>query len=361
MEKQRTIHFIYATPYSLLDKITMRLFKRKLCHPSLDMYNWPVPLKAPLSITYQIAKRLAANYQVKLYHLKERIVIEPEEGDILLGHLWPDPKTVMYRSLENNKFSMKCIVGPYNHDVRQWSSSIAIEDFGQPPEIPQQVLWAYKAIMQCDKYFAICGRHWIDTFKQSPFASLKEKIVHVNMAIDTDQYPMVKTRFNQPGKRKFFYIGRHAHEKGTDLLEQLAESMTDFEGGYICPGRHLKGWKKISDPTELTPEFMKKVAEEYDVFINMSRADAQATTVLEAMSWGFPVACTRESGYADENFFYLDLQDEKATIETLRRIQQMSNAELEQMALENRKVVEDTYCWSKFVSKIEKTIADWGK
>lgn len=361
MKKLRTIHFVYATPYSLLDKITMRLFKRKLYHPSWERYNWPDPLKAPLSITYQIAKRLAENYHVKLYHLKERIVIEPEEGDILLGHLWPDPKTVMYRSLDNSKFSMKCLVGPYNHDVRQWSSSINVENFGPPPGVPPQVLWVYKAIMKCDKCFAICGRYWIDTFEKSPFAALQDKIVHLNMAIDTDQYPMVKIRFNQPGKRKFFYIGRYAHEKGTDLLERLAENVPGFEGGYICPGRHIKGWKKISEPTKLTPDFMKKIAEEYDIFINMSRADAQATTVLEAMSWGFPVACTRESGYTDENFFYLDLHDENTNIEIFRRIQQMTNTELERMALDNRKVVEDTYCWSKFVSKIEKTITDWGK
>jgi hypothetical protein len=39
----------------------------------------------------------------------------------------------------------------------------------------------------------------------------------------------------------------------------------------------------------------------------------------------------------------------------------MSNSELEQMALDNRNVVENTYCWSIFVSKIEKTITNWGK
>jgi glycosyltransferase involved in cell wall biosynthesis len=88
----------------------------------------------------------------------------------------------------------------------------------------------------------------------------------------------------------------------------------------------------------------------------MSRADAQATTVLEAMCWGFPVACTRESGYTDEDFFYLDLEDEKANTDQINRIQALTDNELIEISRKNRKIVETNYSWDKFLSKLELNI-----
>jgi len=171
---------------------------------------------------------------------------------------------------------------------------------------------------RCDRYIAICGDHWFDTLDRSFLAPFRDKTVHVNMALDTADYPLVKQEFNPSGKRRFFYIGRHAPEKGADLLEELAAAIPGFEGGYICPGKELAGWHRISPPRKLTPEFMQRVAAGYDIFINMSRADAQATTILEAMSWGFPVACTPESGYGNDDFFYLDLHDRERNMAMIR-------------------------------------------
>jgi glycosyltransferase involved in cell wall biosynthesis len=105
---------------------------------------------------------------------------------------------------------------------------------------------------------------------------------------------------------------------------------------------------------------MKKVAEEYDIFINMSRADAQVTTVLEAMCWGFPVACTRQSGYSEEeSIFYLELFDTERTMETLKKLQEMESAELARIAAENRKIAAEKYTWEHFVTTIrDKVVSD---
>ena len=356
MAAKRTVHFVYATPYSLLDKVSMRLVKRKLVHPEWQEFDWPKPLKAPLSITYQVAKRLAGKYRVKLYHLKERIDLKPEQGDILLGHLWPDPDSVVFRSLDNPDFARKILIGPFNHDARQWSAlrtSGRVRPFaGVPPDL----WWAYDAMSRCDRYIAICGDHWFDTLDRSFLAPFRDKAVHVNMALDTADYPLVKQEFNPPGKRRFFYIGRHAHEKGADLLEELAAAIPGFEGGYICPGKELAGWHRISPPRKLTPEFMQRVAAGYDIFINMSRADAQATTILEAMSWGFPVACTRESGYGNDDFFYLDLHDRAKNISTIEWIQQMRGEDLHEMVRRNRQAVSEKYGWDTFVRRVEEYV-----
>jgi len=344
MNRTGTLHLVYATPQTPFDKIIMRLFKRRISHPAWYRHAWPIPIKAPLSITYQIARHFSENYRVKLYDLKERVTIKPDEGDILLGHIWPDRSSVMWRALDKNKFTKKYLIGPYNHN-------------------PEQVLWFREAVEKCDTYFAICGRHWFDTFDQSPFADLADKIVQLSMALDTCDYPFIKTRFNPAGRRRFFYIGRYGRfgdEKGVRLLEQMAEKIPGFSGGYICEGGDIKGWEKISGPTHLTPEFMVRIAADYDCFINMSRADAQATTVLEVMSWGFPVACTPESGYAEDGIFRLELDDEQKNIETVLAIQRMDDADLRRISLNNRMAVELTYSWTRFLEKLEKNILSRG-
>ena len=336
MAAKRTVHFVYATPYSLLDKVSMRLLKRKLVHPEWQEFDWPKPLKAPLSITWNVARAIGGRYTVKLYDLKERLAPEPREGDILLGHAWPDDRTVVQRGLKDRRFASRYLIGPYNHDERQ-------------------VGWMRDAVAECDAFFAICGRHWIDTFGKSPLAPFRDKVIHLNMAIDPGDYPPVKKDFAPPGKRKFFYIGRYGRygdEKGVRLLEELAERIPGFSGGYICPDGEIRGWRKISGPTRLTPAVMAQIAGEYDVFINMSRADAQATTILEAVSWGFPVACTPESGYTEENFFYLDLNDQGRNVETIESIQRMSGEELAVRAAANRNTLLQKYSWEAFVTRL---------
>lgn len=332
------IHLAYATPLTLPDKLAMRLIGRRLGRPSWRELRWPSPMRAPLSITYHLARGLAERHEIQLYDLRERIVIPAREGDILLGHPWHDPGSVLWRNLFQERFRRSYVIAPYNHD-------------------PRQVAWAYPAIERCDKFFAICGEHWLETFDRSPFAPFRHKIVRLDMGIDTTDYPPVKNAFNRPGERRFFYIGRTGHEKGIDLLERLAAAIPGFRGGYICQGGEVRGWTKICDPTHLTPELMARVAAEYDVFINMSRYDAQVTTVLEAMSWGFPVACSRESGYSGiPDLFHLDLHDLEQNIATIRHIQGLADENLARLAHRNRELVATTFTWDRFVATVRENL-----
>lgn len=340
MVSRRTVHFVYSLPCGILNKVTIRLWKKLLFHHSFSYMKWPSPIKAPLSITYHAAQFFLKNYEVKLYDFRERIDIKPNNGDILIGHPNPDPKSVMWRALDDPRFAKKFLLCPYNH-------------------CSSQVVWFRPAVEKCDKYFAICGDFWIDNFKGSPFADLSHKIVHVNMALNASDYPYLKKRFNPVKQRRFFYIGRASRfgdEKGITLLERLSANIPGFAGGYICEGGDIAGWSKVSDPTILTPEFIAHLASSYDFFINMSRADAQATTVLEAMSWGFPVACTSETGYLDRNLFLLDLEDLSQNIAVIERMQNLSEKQLQEISLNNRRVVETKYSWKQFVKVLEDNI-----
>jgi len=341
MNYKNTLHIVYSLPQTILEKLLFLFQKSRIGGRNFENVNWPSPIKAPLSITYNIAQCFGDKIAVKLYDLQERIKIVPQKGDILLGHPYMDPHSVMWDALQNKDFSAKYLISPYNHNT-------------------SQVTWFSEAVKRCDLYFAICGQYWFDTFSNSPFYDLAEKIVHLNMAINTVDYPFVKKKYNPPGKRRFFYIGRYGHfgdEKGIALLEQLAAWIPGFEGGYICEGGEINGWHQISKPTRLTPEFMTNLAGSYDFFINMSRADAQATTVLEAMSWGFPVACTKETGYSDESLFYLNIDDLEQNVAIIEQMQNSPDDELHRISEKNRKLAESKYNWQHFGDVLKEHIA----
>lgn len=338
----KTVHFVYVLPNSsnFIGKVFRRAFRRELYRmDSVAAFDWPRPLHAPQSITFFVGKSLEARYKVKLYDLRESLNICPAPGDILLGHLWTDRNSVIWNSINDSKFSKKILIQPYNNSESQLG-------------------WVRDGLKSCDALIAICGDYWIDNFSESPLKDFSEKIFHINMAVDTSSYPLVKKEFNPPNKRRFLYIGRQGRfgdEKGIGLLEELAKHIPNFEGGYICAGAEIKGWKKISEPTILSPDMMKSIASEYDVFINMSRADAQATTVLEAMSWGFPVACTNQSGYSREKrFFYLSLEDFNHNIDIINKIQNLSDDAIKSISAENRLAVESNYSWDVFLSNFER-------
>lgn len=338
----KTLHFVYVLPSSgnLICKVYRRLMHREMSRASsVAAFNWPNPLRAPQSITYFVGKSLEAQYKVKLYDLREKLTICPEPGDILLGHLWIGQNTVMWNSIHDARFSKKILIQPYNNNETQLG-------------------WVREGLMFCDGMIAIGGDYWVDNFSESPLKNFRKKIFHLNMAVDATSYPIVKNEFNPPNKRRFLYIGRQSRfgdEKGIGLLEELAKRIPDFQGGYICAGAEINGWKKISEPTALTPDLMKTIASDYDVLINMSRADAQATTILEAMSWGFPVACTNQSGYSREkSIFYLSLEDMNHNVDVINKIQNLTDDEIKSISVENRSVVEGKYCWDVFVSNFEK-------
>ena len=98
---------------------------------------------------------------------------------------------------------------------------------------------------------------------------------------------------------------------------------------------------------------MKKIAMKYDFIISPSFGDANPTTILEAMSWGFPVVCTPQSGYYENSHrFNIDSSNIKTTINTLNHIQNLSEEDLINISNKARKDVETNYTWKKFTSSI---------
>ena len=150
-------------------------------------------------------------------------------------------------------------------------------------------------------------------------------------------FPGLKTKFNPPGKRRFLFIGRNDPMKGIDLLTKLLSEGREFlrwvdwrwpgyprySQGLPTPGSH--------------PEFMQQIAERFDFFITTGVADPNPTTILESMSWGFPVICTPQSGYYETTYLRNVYHDNiPRSLEVLDELQYAKEEDLMAMANEAR-------------------------
>jgi glycosyltransferase involved in cell wall biosynthesis len=286
------IHFAYALPLLKTGTFTKLLSRYShFGHGSTEFPHWyrygwfpetPTPLPAPGSITMRLASYLRRRHPIRFYSLEETGDIDWESNDIILGHPHPDPSTIIQRAFSSSApCKHKALIFPIHHAI---------------PEINS---FALPLLEQADQVFGIMGPYWNDTLDQSCFAPWKHKITSLDMAVDGDEYPYLKKRFNPPGRRGYFYIGSSSDrpEKGCDILEKTMAKLSRFPSGWIGGGRELSSMKRIATYASLTPSFMAALANQFDFFINTSISDANPTTILEAMAWGFPVACTPGSGY----------------------------------------------------------------
>ena len=344
---KKNVHIIYRLPDRKYLKFLKRVSLGLGYMGSIERIKWPRPIHAPYSITYNIIESLKHRFNIKLYDLYEKGICKVNEGDVVLGHIFPeipvfegskyDKRQIANRTiLKYYKTNICFPIMPYNHDVRQigWTSSI---------------------LRKSRKLIGICGDYWFDDWKNSPIYSDIDKFYNLNMAIDRNYYPHLKKKFNSKGKRKFLYIGRLVKEKNIKLLEVIAQKYPNFEGGYIGNGI-IKGWKRIAKYAQLTPEFVSNLCDEYDYFISTSSFDAQATTILESMAWGLGVACTKETGYQHSSIVELNLNSVEYNLEKINYIQELSNEDIHESVRQNFKLLDSKYSWSTFGQKLNKIL-----
>lgn len=359
-------YFVYSVPFlsqSLIQRVIRKIrvvlneasipigliTNRQPDEKEIDLW----PGQSPYSNTKNIYKALSKVYPTQLYTLKEHVKIRFNDDDIFLGHPFfpykPNGIGVTEFAVSSNiKPKFLAIITPLHCDINIKTTHInkAFLDHvnGLIPKV--------------DVLFAIMGQYWWDQWDQSPYAHWKPKMVRLDMAVDVKDYPLIKKKFNEPGCRRFLYIGKNDPMKGVDFLSKLAFELKNYEFGWIGVGEDIPCVKRISGHRQLDPEYMSKVAEGYDFFISPSLADPNPTTILESMAWGFPVICTPQSGYfAAEYIRNIYRNDFNKSVKIIRALQDLNETELFKWSKLARQVVENDYNWGRFTETILNYIA----
>ena len=340
------IHFVYAVPPPQVGGIaTVLKHYRRLSHVGLRLPRWyrrgwmpgvPNPLPAPGSITANLYRYLRRFVPVRLYDWDEMGQINCAAGDIILGHPHLDPQTLIQQTIASApQCRLTALIFPMHHAMP------AISRFTLP------------LIAKVDKVFGIMGPYWRDTLDQSHFSPWKHKITSVDMAVDSKQYPFIKKSYNPPGRRGYLYIGNNRPEKGCDVLGATMKSLGQFPCGWIGGGPDIPHMTRLASYASLTPDLVASLTDTYDFFVNTSVSDANPTTILEAMAWGFPVACTPESGYYNmPTITKLSTTDIEQNVKTLLDLQYAPEDHLRTLSIEGRHAVETSYSWERFCSAI---------
>ncbi len=292
-------------------------------------------ISTPDSIGRELGRRLEARYRVVYHQWSERDAIRPEPGDVLLGHPNPDPNTVFRRSVRLGGWHRRLMMAPFNHgDIRQ----VAFED---------------RVVPHCDLVLAITGPYWFRTVAQSRCSHWRPKMIHLDLAIDRRDFPPVKTSFEAAGKRRVLYVGHTHRYKNTPYLSKIASLVPEAEFAWIGEGtRAIRGLKPLG-PVEFDTQAGRDLVAEFDLMLTVGSADANPTTILEAMAWGLIPVCTPTSGYGDiPSIPNVPLDDAPAAAAILRRLLSADASELAAMQAENWRLLDEHYNWDRFAGQV---------
>ncbi len=356
------IHFVYSVPGyrrntlfgRIVNSIRTRLFLKGYSvnivgcrRPDEEILNkWPV--QSPFENTKNTYKALSKVATTEIYHLTERKEINFSSNDIFIGHPYfpftGDEKGITEYTVYGKKRPKTLgLITPLHCNTVLETSHINKTYLDH----------VNKLVEKADILFGIMGEYWWNEWDNSPYAHWKSKMVRLDMAVDTNYYPIVKTKFNPRGIRKFLYIGNNNPNKGISFLEKLAGNTGKDNYGWIGSGSDIKGVNRIAHSANLKSEYMKEIASKYDFFISTSVADANPTTILESMAWGFPVVCTPQSGYYKTDYrFNIHPEDFNESVNTLNKLQLMPEDKLIAISKKARKVVETKYTWERFTSTV---------
>lgn len=298
------------------------------------IYPYGSSISCPQAIGRNVAERLRRHYEVRQYDWDDTGVIDPGPDDVLLGHAHPAPWTIFRRSAKRRGWRRVIALSPYNHDPRQVSFFDAV-------------------ISRCDHFLAITGNYWADSIGDSLFSHWAPKMVHVDLAVDRRDFPVIKKRFNPPGSRRFVYIGHAGWQKNTRYLQTIARMMSGTAFSWMGSGtRGIKGVRSLGRQ-DFTSEEARRLVAEHDFLLTVGRADANPATVLEGMAWGLVPVCTPTSGYAGyPGIVNLPLDDPAGAVGVLDAHQAVPEGQLLEMQEVNWQALDAHFNWDRFAGQV---------
>jgi glycosyltransferase involved in cell wall biosynthesis len=291
-------------------------------------------ISTPDAIGRKVGERLERRYRVIYHDWSARYQIEPRPDEALVGHPHPVPGTVFRRSSRARDWGRVVMLAPFVDD-------------------PVQVAFEDAIIGHCDLFLAVTGPYWYSRIGRSTWSHWEPKMVHVNLAIDRTDFPQLKTRFNPQGERRFVYIGHLGHYKNTPYLGEIARRSPGVEFAWIGPGRRgLRGVAALGQQDFSTAAARGLVAG-FDFLITVGRADANPTTILEAMAWGLIPVCTPHSGYQGvSGIVNVPLDDLAGAASAIRELQEMSDSDLRRIQQTNWDTLDRDFTWDRFAAQV---------
>jgi len=292
-------------------------------------------INTPDAIGRHLKQSIEKDYQVTTYNYDEYKIISPGSSDILIGHWHPNPFTVFRLSAQKKGWKRIIALAPFCPDQTAWQNA-----------------FANKIIVKCDRYLAITGNAWMKRLKVSPFHHWESKIVHLDLAVDRKDFPFVKVNFNTVGKRRFLYIGNTAWYKNTSFLEKLAQEFPEIDFSWIGGNKSLKRLK-ILGKFDFSKQEAKKLIQEYDFLITVGSADANPTTILEAMAWGLIPVCSVQSGYEGfSGIRNIPIDNIDDAVEIINDLQYVSEEQLNKWQQENLAELDRHFNWDRFCEQV---------
>lgn len=295
-------------------------------------------ISAPDSIGYQLGQRLEQHYPVKYYDWDEIRVIKPAPGDVLLGHPHPAPWTCFRRSLSQSGWRRRLALFPYSHNE-------------------MAVAYADPVLKHCDLCLAITGNYWFRSIDKSAFAHWRPKMVQLDLAVNRRDFPILKTGFSPAGQRRLLYIGHSGWTKNTDYLSELACAMPGVVVDWI--GRRIRPVPNVNHlgVQDFSADAGRSIVASHDFFITVSKADANPTTILEAMGWGLIPICTPQSGYVDyPGIINIPVDNVPQAAAVLNQIQFAPQADLLAIQSLNWKLLDMHFTWDRFAQQVIEAI-----
>jgi glycosyltransferase involved in cell wall biosynthesis len=302
------------------------------------IYPHGAAISCPDAIGRNLSKRLRKRYEVRQYNYEDTMGIKPGPSDVLIGHAHPAPGTIFRRSAKHGGWKRILMLEPYNHD-------------------PKQNAFLDPLIRHCNLFLAITGNYWFNSIEKSLFQHWKPKMVHVDLAIDRQDFPQIKTKFNEPGRRRFLYIGHSFWQKNPGYLSEISSLLPKQKISWIGGGRRgILGLNPLG-VQDFRSAQAKQLVAEHDFLITVSKADANPATILEAMAWGLIPVCTPQSGYIGfPGIQNIPLDDVRNAVKILRELQETPASNLLEMQSLNFEALDKHFNWDRFVDQIVEAI-----
>lgn len=292
-------------------------------------------VSAPNSIGRHLGNRLKERYHVVYHDIQESGSINPSDNDVLLGHSWPT-MSLFERSCKKRGWKRVILMQPYCHGDYLAELDAYVDRF----------------INYCDLFMAITGSYWFKDIPNSKFKHWLPKMRHLDLAVDRDDFPPIKTTFNPPGKRRFVYIGHNNKCKNTPYLSEIARQLPEIEFAWIGMNKGLPGLKMLGR-LDFAIESARECLAQYDFMLTVGLADGNPATVLEAMAWGLVPVCTPESGYVGyPGIPNVPLNNTKEAVEVLNKIQYVPEQKLREYQQLNWNALETHFNWERFSQNV---------